>query len=343
MKKFFAVIAFIVWVSGCASQKAQQEAVPVMAEASAADCDAALRQAKTMAADNVAGTFIHGQRTLNQDRDYSETLNEYSGGVVQKYQVLEKRGNRPCTIKIQAWVEPGKKTVQLNPQSNRIGTTDINQRIGQITNDRKFLARQFRDTDGFSVTLGKMSVSETKPGMVRLDMQVTAIRVPPRWVADLEGYIRVHSETTVYEQDSLAKTMAKLLTPWQKEKPHRTSAPEICFVQTGSEKINCYIGEDNLKIMQALNSLRLDIQMIQNGAVVREERQMVAHLRLFSDQSFGRNYRASGQTLRATFPVIEAAPMPIDAKMSFKGTGLPEDVTIQGRVHFGNLERFPLN
>lgn len=329
-------------VACCYMPMAMAESIAVTAEASAADCDTALRQAKVMAADNVAGTFVHGQRTLSQDRDYSESLNEYSGGIVQKYSVLEKRGDRPCTIKIQAWVEPGKDMMLLNPASTQIGTADINQRVDQMANDRNFLARHFRDINEFSVTLGKVKVAETKPGLIRLDFQVTAIRPPQRWLADLENYIRVRSALVIYERDTPIKSLSPLLNPWQALKPHSTTAPEICFVHDKGEKIYCYTGDDNLKIMQALNSLKLDIQMVQDGIVLLEENQMVAHLRLFSEQTFGRNYRASGMVPRSSFPVIEAAPMPIDAKISFAGGSLPDNLVIQGRVRFSNLERFSL-
>lgn len=338
MNRLITLMIVALCVVGCASLTTNQSGVGVTAEASAADCDAALRQAKTMAADNVAGTFIHGKRTLNQDRDYSETLNEYSGGVVQKYNVLEKRGNRPCTIKIQAWVVPGKNAIQLNSQSTQIGTADINQRAGQIVNDRKFLARHLRDVDGFTVTMGRMKVTEPQPGLIRVDTLVTSIEPPPRWLDDLEGFVRVRSDLVVYERDTPARSFAGLLNPWQKEKQVRSSAPEICFVHDNAERINCYTGDENLKLMGALTHLKLDLQMVQNGAVLQTETQVVSHLRLFGEQTLGRNYRASGYVLRDTFPIIKAAPMPIDAHISFRGAALPKDVTIQGRAYFPSFK-----
>lgn len=343
MNRLIAVIAVALAVVGCASQKANQAAVSVTAEASAADCDTALRQAKTMAADNVAGTFIHGQRTLSQDRDYSESLNEYSGGVVQKYAVLEKQGNSPCTIKIQAWVAPGKNAIKLNPQSTQIGTADINQRAAQMVNDRSFLARHLRDVGGFTVTMGQMKVAESKPGLVRVDTLVTSIEPTQRWLDDFEGFIRVRSDLVVYELDTPAKSFARLLNPWQKDKKVRSSAPEVCFVHDNAERINCYIGDDVLLATSALTSLRLDIQMIQKGVVLQEETQFVSHLRLFGEQTLGQSYRAPGYAPRDKFPIIKAAPLPIDAHISFRGSALPKDVTIQGRVYFPRLERFPLD
>lgn len=187
-----------------------------------------------------------------------------------------------------------------------------------------------------------MNITESKPGVIRLDFQVSAIRVPQRWLADLENYIRVHSALVVYECDSILGSLTPLLNPLLPPKRHSTSAPEICFVHDKGELIYCYTGDDNLKIMQALNSLKLGIQMLQGGIVLQEENQMVAHLRLFSEQSFGRSYRAPGVVPRSSFPVIAAAPMPIDAKISFAGGDLPADLIIQGRVRFSNLERFSL-
>lgn len=342
MNRLIALIAVSSCLVGCVSQKTNQASVPVTAEASAADCDAALRQAKTMAADNVAGTFIHGQRTLSQDRDYSESLNEYSGGVVQKYTVLDKRGSRPCTIKIQAWVVPGKGAIQLNSQSTQIGTADINQRANQMLNDRKFLARHLRDVSGFTVTMGQMKVTELQPGQIRVDALVTGIEPPQRWIDDFEGYVRVRSDLVVYELDTPAKSLTRLLNPWLKEKQVRSSAPEICFLHDEAERINCYTGDDVLKATSALTRLRLDLQMIQNGAVLQEETQLVPHLRLFGEQTLRGNYRAPGHAPREKFPLIKAAPMPIEAHISFNGGALPKDMTIQGRVYFPRLERFPL-
>lgn len=333
MDKLATYCTILFLVSGCATQSLDHS-ISVTAEASAVDCDTALRRAKTEAADNVAGTFIHGQRTLVQDRQYSESLKEYSSGVIQKYTLLEKRGFSPCTIKIQAWVEPGKNSLHLYPKSTKIGAEDVKQRSRQIADDRKFIARHFRETAEFSVEMEQMKVLEERSGYVQLDIKVVAIQPPQQWLTDLENYVRTHSAVIVYKRETFLHSIVSQIFTDKNERPQNDYDPEICFVQKDESIVNCYVGEDNIKVMQSLNALNISIQVIKDGSVLQEKKQFVPHLRLYSEQTFKANYRAKGYQPRNSFPVIKAAPMPIDASIFLRGLSLPEGATIQGRANF---------
>lgn len=332
---------------GCALTQPtpKPEAIPVTAEATADNCDAALRQAKAFAADNVAGTFVHGQRTLQEDRDYSESLNEYSSGVVQRYTVLEKSGSRPCKIKIEAWVEPGRGYVQLSQGSIAIEVDDMNDRVNQIRNNRQFLAQHLRDTKDFDVQLGRLEVMEADQTSVSAVLQIDAIQLPSRWLNDLESYLRIHGKPVVYERDSRAKAWERLLML----EGRGTKAPpapwdfEICFMHQAGEQIRCYTGETNRKIIRVLRTPTIDIHLATRHGWKDVQQQAPFSMAFYTHKPLGTRYVAPGFAPRSDFPVVEAAPLPLNIGVTYPGKQFPMDARLKAHLRFSDVNQFPLN
>lgn len=336
-----------VLLCGCALIPPSQKtgAISVTTEATAANCDVALRQAKALAADNVAGTFVHGQRTLNEDRDYSEKLNEYTSGVVQRYTVLEKIGDQPCRVKIEAWVEPGKGHVHLNQGSNAVEAGDMNERASQIPNNRQFLAQHFRDTKDFAIQLGQLEVLEVDQTCVSASLQVDAILPPQRWLNDLESYLRVHGDPVVYERDSRSKALDRLFSL---KRPGKKSPPapwdfEICFIHEKGEQIRCYTGETNRKIIRVLRSPAIDIKLATRQGRKDVAQQAPLSMTFYTHKSLGTRYIAPDFEARSDFPMIAAAPLPIKLGMTHPGKQFPADAKLTAHLRFRDVNQFPLN
>ena len=194
-------------LSACALTPTQQDVdlKRVVAEAKAKDCDSALSQAKINAADNAAGTFVHGQRTLLEDRFYSENLNEYTSGVVRRYNVMEKSGGSPCRIRIEAWVEPGRAKVDLPGSPDRVGVNDINHRAKQIRNNQAFLAQGWLYLavviDLYSRTVVGWSMKPTMKTDIVLDALLMAV-----WRRKPKHPVIIHSDQgSQFSSDDFAR------------------------------------------------------------------------------------------------------------------------------------------
>lgn len=331
---------------GCSTQPSNPNLAidPVTVEATASSCGLAEKNAKIKAVDYASGTFVHGQRTLVADQDYSEQMNEYTSGVIQKYNVLEKKGRNPCSVKIQAWVAPGTKAMQIQQQPEPIAVDEINMRARQIQNNQQFLAQHLRDTNAFTVTLGQAEVSEADPGWVSVSMLMTDLQPPQRWLDDLEAYLSIHGAPTIYSQDSRAKALSRLLT-FERQGTKQPPAAwdfEICFEHHKQEEIRCYTGEINRKIIRALQSPIIELE-VRTSRKSQTETQGTFGLSLYTHKPVGFRYTAQGYAPRTDFPLISAYPMPQRVGFTYQGRQLPESAEIKARFRFGGLSQFPIN
>lgn len=339
-------IAAICLVAGCAHSKPDTPSEKrIETEASARDCATALSQAKAAAADNVAGTFVQGQRSLVDDRDYSERLDEYTSGVVKRYKVLEKAGTNPCRVRIVAWVEPGKDRVQPPPGSTSVEMDDINQRASQIRHNSRFLTQHLRDTKDFSLQIGGVSTGEPEVNRTMVTLDVTAITPPQRWLNDLEAYLRIHGEPVIYEKDSRGKAMGRLLSLTRQgtEPPPFPSKFEICFMHQDGEEIRCYTGETNRKIIRVLRSPVIDIEVQTGRQRQGLDARPPARLTLYAHKELGVRYLAAGYAPRSDFPMVTAMPLPTRFAFDYPASQFPSDATVRAKLWFSGLtSEFPL-
>lgn len=331
---------------GCSTQPSNQSSAsePVTVEATATSCPLAEKNAKIKAVDYAAGTFVHGQRTLIADQDYSEQMNEYTSGVIQKYSVLEKVGRNPCTVKIQAWIVPGNKALHVQQQPGPIAVDEINMRARQIQNNQQFLAQHLRDTNAFTVKLGQSEVSDAGPGWVSVSMLMTDLQPTQRWLDDLEAYLSIHGAAMIYSQDSRAKALSRLLTLERQgtKQPPAAWDFEICFEHLKQEEIRCYTGEINRKIIRVLQSPIIELE-ISTGKKSQTETQGTFGLSLYTHKPVGLRYTAQGYAPRSDFPLITAYPLPQRVGFNYQGRQLPEAAEIKAYLRFGNVSQFPIN
>lgn len=324
--------------------KGQQEALKrVVSEAKAKDCDSALGLAKINAADNAAGTFVHGQRTLLEDRHYSESLNEYTSGVVRRYNIMEKSGGSPCRIKIEAWVEPGRAKVDLPDYPDRVGVSDINQHAQQIRNNQIFLAKHFRNTQGFAVRFGNQETLESQPNSIRVALDVVAVQPPRGLIEDLESFISIHASPVVYEPITRTSSLSRLFTftrEGEKGNP-ATWDFEICFKDKELNWIRCYTGEQNRKIIRVLRSVQLEIVVqTPNGAKFNTNWPYPVSYYTFVEMNT--RYRAAGYEPRTDFPLVVLSPSVSRYGFDYPAKQLPSGSTISGIFRFSDIGQFPM-
>lgn len=332
-------------LSACAMTPKQQDSdlKRVVAEAKAKDCDSALSQAKINAADNAVGTFVHGQRTLLEDRYYSESLNEYTSGVVRRYNVMEKSGGSPCRIRIEAWVEPGRAKVDLPGSPDRVGVKDINQRAKQIRNNQAFLRNHFQNTQGFRVRFGNQETLESQSNSLRVAMDVVAVQPPRGWIDDLESFISIHATPVVYEPITRANSLSRLFT-FTREGEKGKPAPwdfEICFKDKENNQIRCYTGEQNRKIIRVLRSALLEV-VVQTPNGAKFNGNWPQQVSYYTFVEMGTRYRAAGYEPRSDFPLLVLSPSPARFGFDYPAKQLPQGATISGDFRFSDVGQFPM-
>ena len=334
-------------LSACALQPGQplSPPMPVIAEAQARNCDEALRQAKTNAADNVAGTFVHGQRSLINDKQYSENINEYTSGVVRRFNVIEKSGSSPCRVKIEAWVEPGNVKVELTGAPQSIGVEEINRRALQLKNNQNFLVKHFRNTQGFKIRFGQQETFNEQPNSIGIALDVVAVQPPRGWLEDLEAFISIHATPVVYEPVSRARALSRLLT-FTREGESSSPGPwafEICFEHRVHDQIRCYTGEHNRKIIRVLRSPILDISLQTSSGEQQVVTQNPTKFTYYAHKPMKVRYRAAGYEPRSDFPMVTFAPLPARVGFDYPSRQLPASASILGKLRFSDVNnQYPL-
>ena len=218
----------------------------------------ALRQAKSHATEQVAGSFVNSQRTLQNDRFLKESLNEYTAGVVTKFKVLETDGAAPCKVTIEAELDIDRSLVTAAPIASKgidlghVGFLIENRKVGKV-----ILKSLVDRPDQFRVNISKVAFTQ-HTSSTQIDALIERITYTEQWANDLEALLSVQSKPRVYEKPSLAKALFTLVTlpialpiaivaaPFtdkpQADNPQNTEG-SLCFRQTEDfNKLNCYEG-----------------------------------------------------------------------------------------------------
>lgn len=213
LAKHLTLLTIVLMVASCASSPRNKEVDQnwVYTEGTGNDCADALKQAKLLAEDSVTGSFLDSRRTLKNDRDYSERVDEFGGGVIRKYEVLETKAGTPCQIKIRAQVDP----VQSNFADSGSGVSfDLKEMVGLV--NRQDQAKQMLDSlinrpEMFSVRLNQLSILSDGSGQVRVGYDVTSIAVAKKWYSDLEGFFSVQGKPFVFKSTATMGAFAENL------------------------------------------------------------------------------------------------------------------------------------
>lgn len=252
---FIAIVTFTLVLSGAHASDT------VITQGIGTTCDDALRQAKSLATERVAGSFLKSQRTLRNDTSLEESLNEYTGGVVTSFKILQTDGALPCTVSIQASVDIEQTKIIAPPIARN--SLDLGH-IGAVIEKRKdasdIVSKLINRPDQFTVDISDVSYTAGS-GMTQIDFEIKRITSSAQWRADLEALLSVQSKPQIYEQPGLG-TIAKgllalvalpvlipaaiIAAPFSEPQPKRVPQnpdTSICFSADNKlDKLACYDG-----------------------------------------------------------------------------------------------------
>lgn len=270
-------------LSACATTKPVSPLI--QADGFGRDCTEALKQAKLKAAEDYKGTFLNSQRTLVNDRKYSESIDEYSGGVVQSYKVKSSLGNSPCFVSIEAKVVSDNKSIVVNSESS-IDLGSVERNLNQQISTQEMLRKMVQRPEMIKVESRTIKPIAYDDGSTGLAIQFTKIVPSPKWMNDLESFLSVHgSKQTYRERNAWAEIgkgllalaalpilipVAIIIAPFTESKPNKPSQANpgdqfsLCFA--GKEEVNCYQGWAAEAIYEQLNSAAIVAVMNKEGA-----------------------------------------------------------------------------
>ena len=339
----------------CASTPKGGDQQTVLAEGSGNTCQEALAQAKVVASDKVVGSFVNSQKSLVADKYYSESLNEYSGGVVRQYTILESKGDSPCRVKISADVYLDKKNVALNPNARSLNLGEVGRFVEKQDEARTTLTALIQRPQMFSARMDRLHVSTDNRNNAQIVLQVSDVSPSEKWYSDLESFLNVQGQRVDFERakwSDIGKSVLSLIaapiavplgmapSPFRNQTPRGTELVNgeglVCFKNDPQyESLRCYqtwlagdvvrqLRMTQLMLVERSNDNVTSTRQIQKGAY-----QMVA----FRASDY--TYKSKTMGARRDFYIIEPMGVPFREYLTVNRQALSEANEFSVNVVFG--------
>lgn len=344
----------VLCLNACSSTPKGGELQTVTAEGSGATCQEALNQAKVVASDKVVGSFINSQKSLVSDKYYSESVNEYSGGVVRQYTILESTGQSPCRVKISAEVSLDKKNVALNPNARTLNLGEVGRFVEKQDEARATLAALIQRPGMFSARMDRLNVSTDHNKNAQIVLQVSDVSPSDKWYSDLESFLNVQGERVDFERakwTDIGKSFLAIVaapvtvplgltsSPFNNQTPRGTALPNgeglLCFKNDPQyESLRCYqtwlaaeairqLRATQLLLVQRSNDNVTSTQQIQRGAY---------HMVAFHASDY--TYQSKTMGAKRDFYVVEPMGVPFREYLSVSRSVLSEENEFAINVQF---------
>ena len=282
MIRKFPLLTLILLLTACSTTK--HNTAKLQTEGIGHDCTAALKQAKLKAAEEYKGTFVNSQRSLVNDRKYTEAVDEYSGGVIQSYQVKSTSGGSPCVVSIEAKLVPDSKSIAVNPETS-LDLGGVERHINQQSATREMLRKLINRPELIKVESSTINHVVYDDGSIGMAVKFTKIEPSPKWLTDLELFLSVHGTKHTYRERNQWADIGKgllavaalpvlipvaiVMAPFTEKKPNKNTQANpgdqfsLCF--PGKDEVNCYQGWAADAIYEKLNSATIVAIMNKDG------------------------------------------------------------------------------
>lgn len=272
-------------VAACATVKPTSQMV--RSEGFGQDCNEALKQAKLKAAEDYKGTFMSSQRSLVNDRKYSESVDEYSGGIVQSYKVKSSSGTSPCFVTIEAQMAPDTKSIVVNSETS-VDLGSVERHLNQQTTTRELLRKMIQRPEMLKVESRTIDPVFYNDGSIGMAVKFTKIVPSPKWVTDLESFLTVHGTKYTYREKNawaeigkgllliaalpvlipVAIVVAPFTTNRGDKAPPANPGDSFSLCFSGKDEVNCYQGWAADEIYEQINSAAIVAVMNKDGTPV---------------------------------------------------------------------------
>lgn len=349
--------ALFVLLSGCAAGNLNGKNIQsVTVVGTGNDCNEALQQAKVLASDSVTGSFVDSKKTLLNDTQYYERINEYSGGIVRSYKVLETLTGQPCSVKISAEVAFDKQNIAVAGAGNSLVLEEVAQYVTKQDEAQKLAYTLVRRPEMFTTRIDRVTVVSEKGGDALLSFDTVAVYPSEKWYSDLESFLKVEGEYIEYSRSSsligLGKSivtiaalpllipLAILLAPFKKDKESVAKGETeelLCFKGDKSyDTLRCYKSSVVNEVKKSLASAQLWVGTKSAENMDLFMRVNAAGFSLLSQRDLGISYKSSNRVDRNVFDIVEPVGVPYTSKLEVDRRFLLSEKSIDVVVKFRN-------
>lgn len=351
----FLLLGSAVCLVACASSPKNGDVKTVQAEGVGNTCQEALGQAKVQASDKVVGSFINSQKSLVSDKYYAESLNEYSGGVVRQYTVLESKGVSPCVVKISAEVYLDKKNIALNPNSRSLNLGEVGRFVEKQDSARATLMALIQRPALFSARMDRLYVSTDSKKNAQIVLQVSDVAPSEKWYSDLEAFLNIQGQRVDFERakwSDIGKSVFSLITapvavplglapsPFRNQTARGTEIVNgeglLCFRNDPQyESLRCYqtwLAGDALRQLRSIQLMLVE-RSNDNVTSTRQIQKGAYHMVNFRASDY--SYKSKEMGSKRDFYIIEPMGVPFREYLTVNRGALSEENEFTINVQFG--------
>ncbi len=345
-----------VFLTACASTSKNGDVQTVLAEGTGNTCQEALGQAKVQASDKAVGSFVNSQKSLVADKYYAESINEYSGGVVRQYTVLESKGDSPCRVRISADVSLDKKNIALNPNSRSLNLGEVGRFVEKQDEARATLAALIKRPTLFSARMDRLHVSTDNKKNAQIVLQVSDVAPSEKWYSDLESFLNLQGQRVDFERSKwsdIGKSLLALITapvavplglapsPFRNQTPRGTEIVNgeglLCFRNDPQyESLRCYQTWLAGEALRQLRSIQLMLVERSNDNVTSTRQIQKGAYHMVSFRASDYTYQSKTMGNKRDFYLIEPMGVPFREYLTVNRGSLSEENEFTINVVFGN-------
>jgi hypothetical protein len=348
------LVGSAVLLVACASGAKKGDSQTVLAEGTGNTCQEALGQAKVQASDKVVGSFVNSQKSLVADKYYAESLNEYSGGVVRQYTVLESKGVSPCVVKISAEVYLDKKNIALNPNSRSLNLGEVGRFVDKQDEARATLRALIMRPNMFSARMDRLYVSTDSKKNAQIVLQVSDVAPSEKWYSDLESFLNLQGQRVDFERSKwsdIGKSVLSLIaapvavplglapSPFRNQTSRGTEIVNgeglLCFRNDPQyETLRCYqtwLAGDALKQLRSIQLMLVE-RSNDNVTSTRQIQKGAYHMVAFRASDY--TYKSKEMGSKRDFYIIEPMGVPFREYLTVNRGALSEENAFTINVQF---------
>ena len=345
-----------VLMTACASTSKNGDVQTVLAEGTGNTCQEALGQAKVQASDKAVGSFVNSQKSLVADRYYAESINEYSGGVVRQYTVLESKGDSPCRVRISAEVSLDKKNIALNPNNRSLNLGEVGRFVEKQDEARATLAALIKRPAMFSARMDRLHVSTDNKKNAQIVLQVSDVAPSEKWYSDLESFLNLQGQRVDFERakwSDIGKSLLSLITapvavplglapsPFRNQTPRGTEIVNgeglLCFRNDPQyETLRCYQTWLAGEALRQLRSIQLMLVERSNDNVTSTRQIQKGAYHMVSFRASDYTYQSKTMGSKRDFYLIEPMGVPFREYLTVNRGALSEENEFTINVVFGS-------
>ena len=335
----------VVALASCSSTPRGGDQQTVIAEGSGNTCQEALGQAKLVASDKVVGSFVNSQKSLVSDKYYTESVNEYSGGVVRQYTVLESKGDSPCRVKISAEVYLDKKNIALGPNARTLNLGEVGRFVDKQDEARQTLAALIQRPAMFSARMDRLHVSTDSKGNAQIVLQVSDVSPSEKWFSDLESFLTIQGQRVDFERakwSDIGKSVLSLIaapvavplglapSPFRNQTARGTELVNgeglVCFKNDPQyESLRCYQTWLAGDAVRQLRSIQLNLVERTNDNVTSTRQIQKGAYQMVAFRASDYTYKSKEMGGKRDFYVVEPTGIPFREYLTVNRQALSEE------------------